>query len=85
MRSLQAAWFCKKIKFGEGHEAGRWEGVEGNLDIVRSLQTASRPRSCWKDGGVPWQVPRLNVEKFCDTRVQGVTSGAQCRTLGIRG
>lgn len=41
--SLQEVQFCKKIKFGEGHEAGRWEGVEENVDFVRSLQRASSP------------------------------------------
>lgn len=32
VRSLQEAQFCKKIKFWEGHKAGRWEEAEENLD-----------------------------------------------------
>lgn len=46
VRSLQEVQFYKKIKFGEAHGAGRWEGAEEGLDFVRSLQMAGSLGGC---------------------------------------
>ena len=61
MRSLQE--FCKKIKFWEGHEAGRWEGVEESLDFVRSLQMAHSLGVALGESRARWNIPWLSAEE----------------------